>query len=52
MNAQKFVRYVFTALLLIIVWLHVHWSVALCLTLNAVGWELLAYRVELKARGI
>lgn len=34
------IRYCLTLLLLIVVWQHAHWSVALCLTLIAIDIEL------------
>jgi hypothetical protein len=37
---MKIIRYVLTAILLIVVWNHAHWSVALCLTLAAIATEL------------
>ncbi len=35
----KSIRYTLTILLLIVVWFHSHWSVALCLTLSAIQSE-------------
>jgi hypothetical protein len=38
---MKYVRFALTLALLATVWFHAHWSVALCLTLNVVGLELM-----------
>ena len=43
---QTIIRLILTATLLVFVWLNAHWSVALCLTLNAAGWEVVAYQLK------
>lgn len=41
-DLTKIIRFVLTILLLIVVWKNSHWSVALCLTFNAMSVEAIA----------